>query len=264
MGGFEVVAPRYAELYERAVAVAANDVRVVRVETHGSVATGTADEWSDLDIKVIVRDDDHGAVVAEWRDWLDAITPTVWADTPIAPFVVNSVTDDGLTFDMSFWPESLPDFPMPTGLQVGFLGGKRHEAYPPAVEYAVFESLRGMSGPLIKFLKRGEHVAHLSGIGHSLTLLQAVLLAERDAPIDARKPASELSPESLAVIAALPPVSATYDALLAFELAIGREVITRGKSLFVRYGLEWPKPFERVAATNLREQLGVAVDFLDA
>lgn len=256
--------PRYAELYERAQKVAEHDGRVLRVELHGSQATATADEWSDLDLKIIVRDDDHAAVVAEWREWLDAITPTVWADTPIAPFVVNSVTDEGLTFDLSFWPESLPDFPLPTGLQVGFLGGKRHDDYPPAVEYAVLESLRGMSGPLIKFLKRGEHVAHLAGIGHSLLLLQAILLAEQDAPIDARKPASELSAGSLAVIQALPPVSATYDALLAFELAIGREVITRGKPLFVRYGLEWPKPFELVAAANLRGHLGVTVDFLDA
>jgi predicted nucleotidyltransferase len=260
--GLDAVDPRYAALYDRARDVFVADPRLLRVELHGSVATNTADQWSDLDLKVIVGDEDHKAVVEEWESFLDAITPTVFKARPIAPFVINTVTADGLTFDVSFWPESMPEFPLPTGLGVGLLSGQRFHDYPSAVTYAVQESLRGMSGPLPKFLHRGEHVAHFSGLGHSLSLLQAVLLAEQDAPINARKPATELSPSALAVIEALPAVTPTFDDLLAFELAIGEGVITIGRKLFADYGLTWPSAFEAVAARSLRDKLGVTVDWL--
>lgn len=254
--------PRYEAILERAHAVAANDPRIVRVEVHGSVATGTDDAWSDLDLKLIVRDEDHQAVVDNWREWLDAITPTVFADTPIAPFVVNSVTTDGLTFDLSIWPESLPDFPPPTGLQVGFLSGRRYDNYPDAVAYAVSESLRGMAGPLIKFLKRGQHIAHFMGTGHSISLLLAVLLAEQDAPIDGRRPADALSVAQRFVVTNLPSVQPDFHSLLTFELAVAKEIVTRSRKLLAAYGREWPTEFERVAAQNLRAHLGVTTDFL--
>lgn len=262
VGGREVIDPRYEHLYQRALEVFDADERIIEVQIHGSLATGTADEWSDLDLKVIVRDDDHAAVVAEWKSFIDAISPTVFAQRPIAPVVVNCVTFEGLTLDVSFFLDSFRDFPMPDGLGVGLLSGQRHHEYPSAVDYAVNEALRGISGPLPKFLNRGEHVAHFMGVGHTLSLLQAVLLAEADAPINSRKPANELSDEKRAVIDALPPVAPNYDALLAYELAIGQQVITRGRKLFADYGLDWPSAFEAVAAVNLREKLGVTVDWL--
>lgn len=262
MDAFDTIDPRYRTLYERAREVFGADERVLRVEPHGSVATDTADPWSDLDLKVIVRDDAHASIVEEWEGFIDAITPTVFKERPIAPFVVNTVTADGLTFDVSFWPEAMPEFPMPAGLGVGFLGGQRFHDYPSAVQYAVKETLRGVSGPLPKFLHRGEHVAHFSGLGHTLSLLQAVLLAEQGAPMNPRKPASELSPSALAVIEALPPVTPTFDALLRFELAISEGVITIGRELYADYGFEWPTAFESVAARVLREQFGVTVDWL--
>ena len=100
MGGFEVVDDRYLALYERAVAVLGDDERVVSVEAAGSIGNGTADRWSDLDLEVVAHREHHAALVDDWSTWLAAITPTVFARTPIAPFIINSVTDEGLTFDV--------------------------------------------------------------------------------------------------------------------------------------------------------------------
>ncbi len=262
MADFSTIDARYQPLYDRARAVFEADDRVLRVEVHGSVATDTADRWSDLDLKVIVRDDAHASIVEEWEGFIDAITPTVFKERPIAPFVINTVTADGLTFDVSFWPEAMPKFPLPTGLAVGLLSGQRFHDYPSAVQYAVKETLRGISGPLPKFLHRGEHVAHFSGLGHTLSLLQCVLLAEQSAPMNPRKPANELSPSALAVIEALPPVTPTFDALLRFELAISEGVVTIGRKLYADYGFEWPSAFESVAARVLREQFDITVEWL--
>jgi len=44
MGGFEVVDPRYLDLYERAVAVLSADDRVRSVLVAGSIGDGTAEK----------------------------------------------------------------------------------------------------------------------------------------------------------------------------------------------------------------------------
>src|SRR5690606_7630970 len=94
MGGFEVVDPGYRALYERASAVLGADARVTAVGVGGSIGSGTADPWSDLDLRVAVDPAGHDAFVAEWPRWLADITPTVFARTPLAPWIVNAVTVD--------------------------------------------------------------------------------------------------------------------------------------------------------------------------
>ena len=71
-----------------------------------------------------------------------------------------------------------------------------------------------------------------------------------------------MTADQRAVIEALPPVTATYDSLLAFELALAEQTLTRARPLFDRFGLEWPVALEAVAAANLRDHLGVTVDWL--
>ncbi len=259
---FGVIDPRYKALYERALEVLEADERVVRVEIHGSLVNGTADEWSDLDLKVIVSDLAVTPFLAEWRDWMSRITPTVLLDRPLAPFIINAVTADGLTFDVSVWAESSPDWTPPPGFAVGMMSGRRFTDYRPAVEYAVRERLRCLAGPGIRFLKRGDHLGHLGGLGHTLGLLTTVLLAEAEVvPDDARHPERYMNAAQRAVIEALPPVTATYDSLLAFELALAEQTLTRARPLFERYGLTWPTEFEAVAAANLQRHLGVTVDW---
>ncbi len=264
MGGSEAVDARYAGLHRRAMEVLLADERVVDVEVHGSIATGTADKWSDLDLKVIVRESDVRSFLGDWQQWLAAITPTVFADRPIAPFIVNAVTADGLTFDLSVWADTAAAWDPQDGFTVGLLSGRRYDNYPDAVAYAVREQLRGLAGPLIKFLQRGQHISHFTGLGHTIGLLTTVLLAETDTRVDGGRPADALSTEQRWVIANLPAVQPTFQSLLACEFAIANEVLTRGRRLIAGYGLEWPSAFEAVAVKNLRERLGVVPDFLAA
>ena len=90
MGGFEVVDPRYRGLYDRAVEVLGADDRVQSVRAGGSIGAGTADAWSDLDLEVVTHAEHHDAFLADRDTWLAAITPTVFARTPIAPFIINT------------------------------------------------------------------------------------------------------------------------------------------------------------------------------
>ncbi len=111
------------------------------------------------------RDEDHDTFLADRDTWLAAITPTVFCPTPIAPFVINAVTADCLTFDLAVWKGAAPEWPTPpVRYQVGMLASSPFDDLGAALEYAVAEQLRGMTGALISLIQREEHLKHLTGV----------------------------------------------------------------------------------------------------
>lgn len=256
MGGLEVIDPRFAALHERAVRVLGADERVTSVEVSGSVGAGTADHWSDLDLSVVVAPEHHEAFLAEWPTWLAAITPTVFARTPVAPFVINTVTTDGLIFDLVVYPGEVFAFDPPAGYTVGMLSSARFERIDDALEYAVVEQLRGIAGPFISLIQRDEHLKHLAGVPHLLGLLTTVFLAELDAPMPAKRWNRTFTDEQLAVVAALPGAAATRESMIAFGTGVAELVLTRARPLFADRGLEWPAPLAAVARRRVVTNLG--------
>ena len=259
-GGLEVVDPRLQALFDRAVTVLTADPRVKEVRASGSVGAGTADRWSDLDLEVITDPDQHDAFLADRDTWLAAITPTVFARTPIAPMVINTVTDEGLTFDLAVWPGESPVWPTPpVRYAVGLLSGQQFEDVGEALEYAVAEQLRGMNGPLISLIEREEHLRHLTGVTHLLGLLTTVFLAETGAVPPGKHWNGTYTEEQRDAVAALPPVSATREGLLAFGMGLAELLITRARPLFPRYGLEWPTDLAGVVRDRVAAQLDLDV-----
>ena len=260
MGGLEVLDPRYRALYERARTVLEADERVKAVELSGSVGAQTADRWSDLDLQVIAHPDRYDDLVADWPNWLRAITPTVFARTPIAPFVINALTDDGLTIDLAIYAREAPGFPPPnpTGeYVVGMLGRIRYTDIADALEYAVEEQLRGLAGPFVSLLQRDEHVRHLTGVPHLLSLLTTVFLAETGAAPPAKHWNRTFTEEQRAAVAALPPVRATREGITAFGLGLAELLVTRARPLYATYDRRWPAELAVVARHRLRDVLGI-------
>jgi hypothetical protein len=260
MGGLDVVDQGLRRLWDRANEVLGADPRVRAVELSGSVGSGTADEWSDLDLAVITDPEHHEAFLAEWPQWLAEITPTVFSRTPIAPFIINSLTDEGLTLDVAVWPgQAPPPFPPPAQYTVGMLAGQRFDDVGSALAYAVEEQLRGMAGPFVSLLQREEHVKHLTGVPHLLGLLTTVFLAETGAPPPGKHWNRTFTDEQLAAVAALPPAAATRDAIVAFGMGLAELLVRRARPLYDRYGLAWPADLARVAAERVRSQTGIDV-----
>jgi hypothetical protein len=257
MGRLDVIDGRFVDVWERARTVLDPDERVRSVELGGSVAAGTADEWSDLDLQVIAHADRYDELLADWPRWLEAITPTVFARTPIAPFIVNAVTAEGLTLDIVIFKGEAMTFPPPSEYVVGMLSTARFTDVAEALEYAVAEQLRGMAGPFVSLVRRGEHLRHLAGVPHLLGLLTTVFLAELGAPPPGKHWNLTFTAEQLAVVAALPPVSATHDGIVAFGLAVAELVVRQARPLFARYDLDWPTPLAQVTARRVHDQLGI-------
>jgi len=256
VAGLEAIDPRYLPLLDRACEVLAGDDRVRSVEPGGSVRSGTADRWSDLDISIVTDPDHHDRFIEDWPTWVGRITPTVFARTPIAPFIINTITADGLTVDFVVWSGEVPDFRPPSGFAVG-LSSTRFGAIGDALEYAVAEQLRGLSGPFISMLKRGEHVKHLTGVPHLLGLLTTVFLAETGRAAPGKQWNHAYTVEQLDAVAALPPVRATAEDITAFGLGVARLIVERSKPLFPQYDLVWPADLARVAAARINDNLGI-------
>jgi predicted nucleotidyltransferase len=256
--GLEVVDPRYRALHDRALEVLEADPRVTSVRVGGSIAAGSADQWSDLDLEVVTHADHHESFLADRDTWLAAITPTVFARTPIAPFVINTITDEGLTFDIAVWAGQAPEWPTPpVRYTVGMLSGSPFEDLGAALEYAVAEQLRGMNGPLISLIEREEHLRHLTGVTHLLGLLTTVFLAENGAVPPGKRWNGAYTEEQRAAVAALPPVRATREDLLAFGFGLAEVLVTRARPLFPRYDQEWPSDLARVTTVRMKERLGI-------
>ncbi len=230
------------------------------MELSGSVASGTADQWSDLDLKIITTPEGFESFLAEWEIWIAKITPTVFARRPIAPFILNTLTAEGLTLDVAVYSSEAPtEYPGPTGYSVGLLSSRQFDDLGDALEYAVAEQLRGLAGPFISLIQRAEHLRHLSGVPHILGLLTTVFLAETGSSPPAKHWNRSFSAEQRGAVAALPPVSATREGVLAFGLAAAELLVSRARPLYPRYDLRWPKELAQVVADRLQAELGLAV-----
>jgi hypothetical protein len=257
MGGFEVVDPRYRALYDRSLEVLGSDPRVVSISCSGSVGAGTADQWSDLDISIIASPEHHASLLTDWPEWLAAITPTVFARTPIAPFIINSVTADGLTLDLSIWSGTAFEAPASTQYVVGQLSSARFDTVGAALEYAVAEQLRGLAGPFISLVQREEHLRHLAGVPHLIGLLTTVFLAETERAQPGKHWNKAFTEEQRNAVANLPAVRATRDDIMAFGLGVAELMVTRARPLYPRFDLLWPSELATVVARRLRTELGI-------
>jgi len=259
VGGLDVIDPRCSTLYERAREILGTDTRVKSVELSGSVAAGTADQWSDLDLNIITDPAQHESFLSEHSSWVTSITPTVFARTPIAPFIVNTLTADGLTLDFVVWPGEVPTQTPDARYTVGMLSSQRFDDVADALQYAVEEQLRGLAGPFISLVQRDEHVRHLTGIPHLLGLLTTVFLAETNEPPPGKHWNRTFTEEQRNAVAALPPVAATRADILAFSLSLAELLIRRARPLYEQLGQEWPVELARVSAKRLHSELDIDV-----
>ncbi len=258
MGGIEVIDPRYRVLLARVNEVLGGDHRVRSVSAGGSVGAGTADQWSDLDLTIITESEHYDEFISDWPNWLKRITPTVFARTPIASFIINTVTCEGLTLDLVIRSGEAPDFRPPGGYAVGF-SSTRFADIRDALDYAVAEQLRGLAGPFLSLIQRGEHLRHLTGVPHLLGLLTTVFLAETGEAPPTKVWNQTYTEEQRDAVAALPALRASRDDLIAFGLGIANLVVSRARPLFERHHLDWPTDLARVTAFRIRDELGIDV-----
>ena len=87
-------------LIARVVEALGPDPRIHALFLSGSFGTGTADEFSDVDLLAIADPADHEALAADWRKTLETIAPIVHYNRLPHALVLNAITDQWLRVDL--------------------------------------------------------------------------------------------------------------------------------------------------------------------
>lgn len=259
---------RQQELIERAKVVLGQDDRVVGVWLVGSFGRGTSDQFSDVDLLVVVDPDDVDRFCDTWPGLSDQIAPTVFRRRVGGQPVFNQVTTDWLRFDVAVGtPDTItgrtrstvrPVYD-PTGLS-GRLGEPGPPKRPDAGRVASIslEFLRVL-GLLPVVVGREEFVVGESGADLLRGMLIDVML--EDVAVEDRGGALHLNRLLPAgqqqLLTNLPPLQATRESVINAHVACASAFLPLARDLHDRCGLGWPQEFEDATRRHLAQALSI-------
>jgi hypothetical protein len=96
------------EMVKRLYEAAVQDDQIVGLVDYGSGGRGCVDEWSDIDVAVILRDADYSAFRQDWMPWAKQFGEILLANKHNAsfPWTIYSAEPVPLRVDFLFYPES--------------------------------------------------------------------------------------------------------------------------------------------------------------
>jgi hypothetical protein len=258
------------ELLRSVVDAARADARVCGLFLGGSLATGHADAFSDVDLVLAVNAEAHPAFVEQIRAWIAALVELVLWKQPYPTWpLFNAVTTEWLRLDLTVTvPErltgskaTLKPLVDPRDLYGGLPDRLPAREVDPAKVVALTEEFLRICGMAPIALGRAEYVVGVTGAGLLRGLLIDLLIEELALP---RPPGALhlsrlLSAEDVAMLAALPAATASADGVLAANLACAGAFLPRARALAARTGAPWPSALEAAARARLEQALGVTL-----
>jgi len=242
-----------------------DDSRVRAAWLGGSLARGTADDWSDVDLHVLV--DDPEAFGASIEQWMATVGTWVLADPiPGVPGGFLFVTPDWIHVDVIVHgSEGFSQSNLPARVLVGDEGLVREVAaaddemtgdpYLPLDQVKLFLYFLGVT---VTVIKREEWVACRQGTALMRdTLLIPLMLAENGVrKTDGAKRLNRyLTTDQIEALDVISPASSAPDDLITSHAAIAREYLTRGRRLAHRVGEAWPEQLEQATVELWKREL---------
>lgn len=247
----------YHRHFARILEIVEPDERIRGLWLSGSLARGTADAGSDLDLVLAIADDRFDEFVDGWRDWLARITPTLVARAiPNSKLVCYALAEDMCRIDAVIEPVS----------QVATSWHRtrvpvidRDGLHPtlPAAEPGPGPDLTKINRLIEEFWRiqsifpamvndRKDLLCALSGVQVSGTLLYDLFVETNQPlpPMGVKQFAARLQPDQSAVLLGLPAVAPERDLLIKADLAVCEAMATAGRAAAERVGAEYP---ERIA-----------------
>ena len=236
----------------------------------GSFARGTSDQFSDVDLCVVVDETDIAAFCDDWPDLCDSIAPTVFrrqlGDHP----VFNHITPDWLRFDVLVAsPEALLSRTRTTVSPLydpQGLSSRLAEPNPPnppnpeRISAVTVEFLRVL-GLLPVVIGREEFVVGQSGVSLLRSMLIDLML--EDVAVEDRGGSLHLNkllpPERQHVLTQLPPVQASRESVIAGHVACATAFLPLSRTLHSTCGLAWPQVLEDAARHHLYSTLSIEI-----
>jgi hypothetical protein len=252
------------------VAAGEEDPAVLAAWVSGSLARDTADDWSDIDLHLLVADpEEFGSHLAEW---FGRIMPTVLADPiPGVPGGHIFVTPDWIHVDVivhgcrGFSQGDVParvlldpdDLVREVPAYAQEMFG---EPYLPGDQVRLYLYFMGVT---VTVVHRQEWIALAQGAaGFRDSLLIPLMLAENGVRKSdgAKRLNRYLTAEQIAALRAIPPVGSDPEQLIRAHTAIAREYLARARRLAARLDEPWPTELERASLDLWRRELGISLD----
>ncbi|MEA5455486.1 aminoglycoside 6-adenylyltransferase [Sinomonas sp. JGH33] len=233
-----------------------DDNRVRSAWLEGSIAQGVADEWSDIDLHLLVESpeefDAHG--------WICAIVPLVLADSiPGVPGALIYLTPDWIHIDLVLHStaESLPDSQREVLLdRDGRVASTIVNPPRPGQPYFPDQQVRiflYFMGTAVAAHHRGDLIAllHVTAMMRDRLLIQ-LMLAENgiEAEAGAKRTTRHLNAEQKDCLRSLPAIGVSDASLLQAQKAIVADYLRRAYQLARSCHADWPNELE-LATKNL-------------
>jgi hypothetical protein len=259
------------ELVQRARHVLEADPRVQAAWLAGSLGTGKADAYSDVDLLVALDSSDLAGFGGDAPGLLaEMATLVFWQQLPGGIPVWTAVSEEWLRFDLTALPKEAVLHRSRDQLRVLFDRAGLHDrlraespGFQPSAERVLDlarEFMRSL-GLTPAVIGRGEYSVGAWGSGLLRDLLSRLLLEE--ARVAERGGAlrlyEHLSPEQRDVLAGLPPTAATRDSLVEAQVAYARAFLPRARTLLESLGGTWPHELEHALRQHLRRQLDLEI-----
>lgn len=248
----------YHEHLRRIVDVVEPDQRIRGLWLSGSIARGTADAGSDLDLLLAIADDEFDTFIDHWRGWLVEISPTLVAkDIPGSRLIMYALTEDICRIDAVVEPVGkLAESPHRTRLTVldrDDLTGRvpRATAGPgPSLERVtmIIEEFWRIQSIFPTMLDgRRDLLCAQSGIRSGTQLLYDTFVECNQPlpPMGVKQFSARLTDAQTVLLESLPAASAERTSLITANRALCDAMATQGREAAVQVGARYP---ERLAS----------------
>lgn len=259
---------------EQASVVLRQDDRIRILWLTGSLAKGTADAQSDVDLRVAVQAADFATIHQWWQDLLTQVAPLVWKyrwPGPPDEAILGAITADYLRFDVV--AQSVRDTKPRTLEAARLIFDKDGEAehfllttpspHDPYAHLSILvEDYIRLLGMLPIVVERNDVPIGMEGQLALHSMLISLLLLENGIDrmtTSKRHVAAFLTQEQHAILAQVPSLAPTMDSLIQGRLAYGRLFLPRAQRLMKAHGQIYPEAFEAATKRHLWETLGLSL-----
>ena len=249
----------YHRHFDRILEVVRPDERIRGLWLSGSLARGTADAGSDLDLVLAVRDDDFDAFAEGWRDWMARITPVLLAkELPRSKVIIYALTEDLCRIDAVVEPVSRVAT-SPHRRRLAVIDRDGLDRMVPEPEPGPGPDRSKITAMITEFWRiqanfpamingRKDLLCANVGVHGSAQMLYDLFVETNQPlpPMGVKQFTSRLQPDQAEVLLGL-PVCAPGDRRLLIEadLAVCEAMATAGRAAAERVGADYP---ERIAA----------------
>lgn len=264
MYGIETLAPGYARLFEVVDAWARKQEAVRALFIHGSLAHGTSDAYSDLDLLIVTDSNSIANSMADAGRVLGGVEPFIienHLESPIAS-ILSVVTDRWHRVDVAVCGRGSPLLKQPLitvfDLDSIYEGppvkSPPEPARPDRVAQIAKEFLRVLGLSVVVLGRKDVHAAH-----EGANLLRGMLidLFLMESPVTTRSSAKKLLPaltaEQQALLRSLPPLADDHDRIAAYSTAIADLFLPRARGLLESVGGKWPEETENATRRYLED-----------